>query len=299
MLAPGLRAIKLNQIGYVLAAAECRSFRRAARRLNVEQSSVSRRVRELEIQLGASIFERSRGGVRLTEVGEQFVIGAAAAVGHFEEAAQLVGEAGRTQATSLRVGVAGPLGEGTLRSWLQRLAAEPQAPRITLQEASGERHLADLEAGRLDIAFVIGGPGGHNLCSAPAWLERLFLATPVDHPLAARRSVGWRDFIDERLVFSNDAHGEALQAFVRRRAGGEAVKIACHGAGRESLRFLVGIGQGLTVVMAERGDEETHGIVLTPVRRERLQVSAIWSPRNERASLKRFLRLATLAASPS
>ena len=61
-------AFDLRQLRYALAAAEYRSFRRAADALHVKESTLSRRVRQMEERLGVALFERSRAAVRVPPV---------------------------------------------------------------------------------------------------------------------------------------------------------------------------------------------------------------------------------------
>ena len=65
--------VQVRHIRYVIAAADHGSFRRAAAALGIEESAISRRVRDLEDRLGAPLFTRSTGGVQLTQAGKQFV----------------------------------------------------------------------------------------------------------------------------------------------------------------------------------------------------------------------------------
>jgi DNA-binding transcriptional LysR family regulator len=62
-----------SQLAAALAVAETASFSQAARRLQVQQSTISRRIRNLEDSLGVSLFERYTHGVRLTESGRTFL----------------------------------------------------------------------------------------------------------------------------------------------------------------------------------------------------------------------------------
>ena len=55
--------LEFRQIRYFLAAAEYGSFRKAALALGIQESAISRRVRDLEDELGASLFQRHNGGV--------------------------------------------------------------------------------------------------------------------------------------------------------------------------------------------------------------------------------------------
>src|SRR5215212_8176682 len=61
--------MELRHLRYFQAVAEELSFSKAARRLRVAQPALSRAVKELETQLGAAMFTRSRQGVTLTPAG--------------------------------------------------------------------------------------------------------------------------------------------------------------------------------------------------------------------------------------
>lgn len=65
--------MKLSHIRDVLAVAESGSLRAAGRALGVAQPAITRSLREIEHELGASLFERHAKGVRLTPIGEAFV----------------------------------------------------------------------------------------------------------------------------------------------------------------------------------------------------------------------------------
>jgi DNA-binding transcriptional LysR family regulator len=66
--------LEVPHLRYVVAAAEHRSFRRAAAALNITQPTLSKRIRELEDRLGMLLFERSTGGAQLTASGEDLLV---------------------------------------------------------------------------------------------------------------------------------------------------------------------------------------------------------------------------------
>ena len=63
--------LRLRHIQYFVTASEQGSFRKAAALLNIQESAVSRRIRDLEDRLGASLFHRHPGGVSLTVAGQR------------------------------------------------------------------------------------------------------------------------------------------------------------------------------------------------------------------------------------
>ena len=66
-------AIDLRNLRHFVATAENGSFRRAANVLHMQQSSVSRAVRQLEDALGVSLFERRVSGAQLTDAGHRLL----------------------------------------------------------------------------------------------------------------------------------------------------------------------------------------------------------------------------------
>lgn len=87
--------MELRHLRYVLAAAEAGSFRAAARALGIRESAVSRRIRDLEDEIGAALFVRSHKGVKLTYAGQRFVCRSRTALDQISDATKDVGAIGR------------------------------------------------------------------------------------------------------------------------------------------------------------------------------------------------------------
>ena len=68
-----LPAFDLQHFRYTIAAADHGSFRRAAESLGLKQSTLSRRIHQIEEQMDVKLFERSSGGVRATLAGSIFL----------------------------------------------------------------------------------------------------------------------------------------------------------------------------------------------------------------------------------
>ena len=85
-------AIDLRNLRHFVATAENGSFRRAANVLHMQQSSVSRAVRQLEDALGVSLFERRVSGAQLTDAGHRLLRDVRPALEQLELARKASGE---------------------------------------------------------------------------------------------------------------------------------------------------------------------------------------------------------------
>ncbi|QEE42387.1 MULTISPECIES: LysR family transcriptional regulator [unclassified Methylobacterium] len=155
------------------------SFERAADRLNTTQSSVSKRIHELEASLGTPLFDRSQRGARLTEKGKSIL-----AIGEemlaLRDRAVAVATSRTTLIRHLRFGVT----ELTALTWLPQLVAELRAtyPNIVLEpEVEQSTTLFDnLKSGALDFIVtpdVFRQPGFRSV--ALASVRSAWMCSPV------------------------------------------------------------------------------------------------------------------------
>jgi DNA-binding transcriptional LysR family regulator len=148
--------VQVRHINYVIAAADHGSFRRAAAALCIHESAISRRIRDLEIRLGAALFVRSAGGVHLTQAGRVFVQRGRQALTQIGLAKSEVGAIGRGDAGEIRIGVFSAVGGGFLSELISAFGAAVPAVRMTFVDGDQAEHIGALRRGDLDVAFVTG-----------------------------------------------------------------------------------------------------------------------------------------------
>ncbi|WP_103337557.1 LysR substrate-binding domain-containing protein [Amycolatopsis sp. CA-126428] len=189
----------LRSLRYFLVVADELHFGRAAERLGIAQPPLSQRVKRLEAELGAKLFERGRR-VTLTEAGEVLRAEARDLLSRWDRMTTLVAKAERGELDSLRAGVPPDLPGRVLAAILTKFAAECPAVRLDLQElttAEQARLLADreLDAGLLQLPVDVVG-----LDLGPVVDTPLGVLLPRDSPLARRAELTLADLAGEGLV---------------------------------------------------------------------------------------------------
>jgi DNA-binding transcriptional LysR family regulator len=111
-------AIDLRHLRYAVAAADHGSFRRAAEAMRLQQSKLSRCIRQLEYSIGLIIFDRSSGGVQATIAGREFLRTARSILGQIEALVKNTQSTGSGKSGKLSVGFYTSLSAGNLRATL-------------------------------------------------------------------------------------------------------------------------------------------------------------------------------------
>lgn len=290
------KALELKHLRSAVAAAHCGSFRQAAEFLRLQQSSLSRRVSEVEHHLGTVIFERSSGGVRPTQAGRNVLRLARTILEEFDAliaTARAVrnGEAGR-----LAVGFCTSLSVGNLQASL--LTFKQQLPRIELAtvERSRTRLATALRNGVLDVLILTGNLPLLDSKTVPLWSERVVAVLPHDHPLSARDTIYWTDLRGETVLLSHYDPGTELEDLLISKlvTSDDRPKIERHHVSRGIIKSLIRMGEGISLVL--ESDMGINAGLVYPELRDgsgpsRFDFSAYWRADNENPALAAFLNL--------
>ena len=111
-------AIDLQHLQYAVVARDQGSLRRAAESLSVQQSTLSRCIRQMEHSIGMTIFERSSIGVRATDAGRDFLHVARSILEQVDSLVTRAHRTGRGEAGRLAIGFYTSLTAGNLRATL-------------------------------------------------------------------------------------------------------------------------------------------------------------------------------------
>lgn len=285
----------LRQLRYVIAAADNGSLYRAARALNVEQSTLSRNVMKLERVVNARLLIRSRSGVTLTDAGVRFVNEARGIVDHADRMLRLARAGGRGTAGSIVFGLNSALSAGNLRSTLVEWRRTHGDVDLDGVEDSREALVSGLNRGSIDIVFLMGDAAHEGFQRASLWSERALVALPATHALATRDMVQWSELRDEKFVLPRQDPGQEICNMIVRRlsAIGFTPDIKIRRLSREAIMNFLSINGEVTVTVSDMLGSTYPGVVLRDLHdndgQTSIGYSGYWRRENSNPVLRRFL----------
>ncbi|MBX3747725.1 MAG: LysR family transcriptional regulator [Verrucomicrobiae bacterium] len=244
-----LPRMELRQLRWFVAVAEDGNISRAARRVFLTQSALSRQIKALEEELGQCLLERHAHSVRLTPAGEILAREARELLQQADAVAERVRTAGRNP--RLRVGYAPSLAADLLPTAVRAFSGKHPNAAVELHDLSTQEMLSGLDTGTLDVALTVGSVRGpRGLTWTPLIRAAWRLAVPAAHPLARRARIGAAEVAGERLlVFSRREYPEYREIVLAwLRAHGQRPRLGGEYDGASSLFAAVASGLGVALV---------------------------------------------------
>lgn len=286
--------VELRDLRWALAASQHRSLRQAAEALNIRQSTLSRGLRNLEYKLGATLFERTNGGTRPTVEGQEFLDAARRIVDETATIATHLRTRSRGESGRLAIGVHTSLSAGNLRATL--IDHRHRFPNVNthLVEGSSDHLISDLANSTIDVAFVIENNSRWKDRSLLVWSERVIVALPENHPLAACDAVAWGELRHEALLLPRRGPGpEFLKLLVSKVDDADPCHLSRHDVTLDRSLTLVGAGWGILLVLEGATGAVYPGVTYREVHDAegptRLNFRAYWRQANSNPSLRPFL----------
>lgn len=297
--------MELQQLRYFVAVAETENVARAAERLHISQSPLSRQIRQLEDHLGLQLFERIKQRVRLTPAGRAFLDEARDLLIQAERIEERARQVGKGEACSLSIGYCeGIIHNGRLPAALRRFRSAH--PRVNLKLAamrSGEQ-IDALERSLIDIAFVYNLPKpSETLTSRLLTSEPFVIAMADDHPLAEKATIAPSDLDGMPWIALPKAiNPAARERFLAACAScGFTPDIQFEVAQVSTTLGLVSARLGVAIMQASMQRMSPPGVVFKPMDWLPLvvEIHLLWRARAQTAGVRHFMRALEIAEEDS
>ena len=204
---------------------------------------------------------------------------------------------GRGEAGRLAVGFYTSLSAGNLRATLMDFRRRFPQVGLSMMERSRSDLVAALHNGALDIVVFAGEIPSIESAVLPLWSERILVALPETHSLAARNSIYWTDLRTETILLTECDPGRELEDLLMAKlmSPSDRPKIERQDVSRGIIKSLIGAGFGVSLVTESDVGVSFAGLTYREVRdgagASRVGYTAHWREDNSNPALASFLKL--------
>jgi len=297
--------MELRHLRYFVAVAEEGNITRAAERLGIGQPPLSQQIHALERELDVKLFHRTGHGVVATDAGKALLVDAKRLLDDVDQATLNAQRAGRGETGHLHLGfTASAAFHPIVRALVREFRNAYPGVGLTLTEGTTAHLLAQLDEGRIDLAFL--RPGVHSFAGVvlrDIASEPMKAVLPVTHPLAQRTRIPLSALAQEPFVLIPRAASPMLH---------DEIVSACRHAGFEPMPgqqapqlstvvSLVAAEFGVSIVPASVSQFHAEGVTYVDIAdakvRSKLALASLEG--NPSTKVGNFLELARQAATRS
>lgn len=250
--------MELRQIKYFIEVARKEHVTRAAEKLHVAQSAISRQISNLEEELGVQLFVREGRRVKLTPIGHIFLQRMEKSMEELDKAIEEVSEFLDPEIGEIRIGFPHSLASHTLPNVISSFRKKHSTVRFQLRQGIASQLIDDIIQGEIDLALISPVPTDHpEVQGHILFTEEMRAILPPNHALAGNTSIRLAQLEKDHFIIFRS--GFTLRTIVIDACAqaGFTPKIAFEGEETSTIRGLVasGLGVGLLpeVALIERG----------------------------------------------
>lgn len=288
--------MNLKQLTYFIAVAEELHFGRAAERLSMAQPPLSRQIKQLEDELGATLFNRGRSAISLTQAGERLLERGKSIMTQMEDTRLEIRRIGQGAEGRLRIGFVGSATFGILPNIIKSYRANYPDVNLSLLPMNNAQLHRALISREIDVAFA--RPELHD----SEFLTRQLLEEPLIAAIPDTINTGSNDMLDLRAL---ENPGFILYPEYPRPSFADVVLSYCEDLGIDTSNrvwtmdlqtalSLVSIGEGICIVPASVGTAKRNGLRYRKIEPE-LGVTALsvnYRLDEQGLHIKNFIRIA-------
>jgi LysR family transcriptional regulator, hca operon transcriptional activator len=285
--------MELRHLRYFIAVAEEGSLSNAAeKRLHTAQPSLSRQIRDLEMEVGVKLLERRPRGITLTSAGRVFLDHARMALLQVETASEAARRVEQPDKPSFVVGFL--VGQETtcLPETLRLFRQEAPGAEITFLSLTSPELAFALMRGKVDVALMRREAQTTGLAFRFLIKEPLIVVLPKIHRLATSKNIQPQELVRE-IFIRPAAAAPVLRSVIDDYAKkmGITLKAAYEGENLPAVMSLVASTGGLALAPFYAKENLTPKVVARPLRGEAPTIDLVigYNKSNTSALLKRFL----------
>lgn len=212
--------MELRHLRCFMAVAEELHFARAAEKLHIEQSPLSRTIKELEEDLGEQLFVRTSRSTRLTRAGKLFLEHVPRIFTALQQARDSVKAASNGFHGQLRIALSDGITPSRLPALLAMCRQEEPEVDLRLFEVPLSQQIKGLHDDLYDVGFAQSDEVGEGIAAEAVWSDPLMVAVPARHPLLKHKRIPLEEMMRYPLVMCDpiacEGHARQVERVLRR-----------------------------------------------------------------------------------
>lgn len=196
-----------RRLFYFFHVARLGSFTAAEASLDVAQSTMSRQIQQLEVDVGVQLLQRTGRGVALTHPGQILYRQAESILHEMSSTREQISVASKSARGQITIAASRPFSSRYIPEVIHRFVEKyPDVHLTALEASSGQvyQHLAD---GAVDFAVVLHTPNSHKITTHKLMVEPLLLVARRDHPVLASKVIERTALATIDLMLPAASHG--------------------------------------------------------------------------------------------
>ena len=262
--------MSIQRLPIFLAAAEHLNFTKAAEEHHISQTAVSQQIKLLEKELGFQLFIRGKRGVTLTPAGMEYYRQCKKIMAQYQTAVTKGQRVAGGDNNSLTVGYAGAYELRNATKLIREYTRAYPDAQIDLKFASNQTLLADVSAGKIDIAVIcdFGVELSDWLAAKQLSNDPCVLMISADHPLAQKEVLNRKDLANLPIALNRaqDSQTTASQILQMYSHLGMSGNKRYYIDDFYSLAMLVSAGLAVSVVPDSMQQMAPDGLAFIPIK---------------------------------
>lgn len=260
-----------------IAVAEQKSFSAAAESLYLTQSAVSKRIKQLEEQLGTTLFDRHNRTISLTEAGEALLPRAQHILDLVSDTELELENISGDISGSLTLATSHHIGLHRLPPVLRKFVHAHPNVDLDLQFMGSERAYQAVRLRQVDLALTtLEQTPKSDIAAIPLWQDDMVCVCAANHRLAGIPQVSLQDLSSEPAILPEPdtiTYQLINNVFA---AEGLTLKAPMPTNYLETIKMLVSVGMGWSVLPSSMVSDDALTVINWPGTSLRRQLGAVF-----------------------
>lgn len=261
------------------------NFTRTAEALNIVQPALSRKIQQLEEEIGAPIFKRNKRNVELTPAGLYFIQEVEQIIKQLERVVDRTVKIHRGEAGELRIGFTHSVMQSILPGIIKKIRQGMPELKTILHEMNNRDQYLALQKGELDVGFCTNPLVPGKLKSRVIQVDHFVLLLPKNHPVDAENFTDLSVLAEEDFIFPSPSDGPNYVRMLESMcldAGFQPKIIHETDSATTSFRLVeAGLGVSFEPLSSVKWNDLPVKLIELPDLPQKAALTMIWSPKLE------------------